>query len=393
MSTRPRLAVISTVYFSPSHSDVIVTRWLEPPESDHAFGWPVNGLNKPRTDIASAYIKEFTDKDVGREILKKHNVPLYSTVREALTLGGDKLAVDGVLLIGEHGTYPYNQWGQKMYPRRELFDEIVAVFRESGRSVPIFNDKHLSYDPASAIHMVETAKELAFPLMAGSSIPVCGMLESWQMPREAPLKEAVSLYYSGREMYAYHSIALLESLVAQRAGGEAGIKSVTAYCGDLFWKAAKAGVWPADLMELALKESVHRKEGDWRQNITSPNEAEVLADKWPAAYVFEHRDGFRSIYLNMTGHITGETFAIATRDENGKIYSGCSASVNNGKENFYAHFAILNGKIEEFMLTGKSPYPVEHYLLTTLATDAAVRALFQPGVEIATPHLELPYKV
>jgi hypothetical protein len=391
MSTRPRIAVVSTVYYPPSHSDVIVTRWLEPLESDRAFGWPPEGFDKPRADIVSAYIKEFTDKDIGREILKKHNVPLYSTVREALTMGGDKLAVDGVILIGEHGTYPYNEWGQKMYPRRELFDEIVEVFRESGRSVPVFNDKHLSYDPDSAIHMVETAKELGFPLMAGSSIPVCGVLEPWDLPKDAPLKEAVGLYYGGSEAYGYHSIAFLQSIVAQRAGGESGIKSVTAYCGASFWEAEKAGVWPSDLTEIAVQESLNHEEGEWRTNITGPKDAEALLDKWPAAYVFEHSDGFRSVQLNFNGHIKDWTFAL--RDKNGAISSGCSAAANNGKENFYAHFAMLSAKIEEFMLTGKSPYPIEHYLLTTLATDAAVRALFQPSVKIETPKMALPYKV
>jgi hypothetical protein len=391
MSTRPRLAVISTIYFSPSHSDVIVTRWLEPLESDRQFGWPPQGFDKPRADIVSAYIKEFTDKDIGRDILKKHSVPLYSTVHEALTMGGDKLAVDGVILIGEHGTYPYNEFGQKMYPRRELFDEIVAVFRESGRSVPVFNDKHLSYDPDSAIHMVNTAKELGFPLMAGSSIPVCGVMEPWNLPAETPLKEAVCLYYGGSESYGYHSIAFLQSIVARRAGGEAGIESVTAYGGASFWEADKAGVWPADLVEMALSKAVNYKGGDWRENLTDDDEAEALIDKCPAAYVFEHADGFRSIHLNLNGHI--QDFSFALRDKDGKIYSGCSAAAHNSKANFYAHFAMLDAKIEEFMLTGKSSYPVEHYLLKTLATNAAVRALFQPGLRIATPDLMLPYKV
>jgi hypothetical protein len=93
----------------------------------------------------------------------------------------------------------------------------------------------------------------------------------------------------------------------------------------------------------------------------------------------------------MNCHI--KDFTIALRDQNGTIYSGCSASANNGAHNFYAHAAILDAKIEEFMLTGKPPYPIEHYLLTTLATDAAVRALFKPGITIATPDLMLPYKV
>ena len=51
-----------------------------------------------------------------------------------------------MLLIGEHGDYPYNDKGQKLYPRYELFQKIVEVFKKSDRSVPVFNDKHLSYD-------------------------------------------------------------------------------------------------------------------------------------------------------------------------------------------------------------------------------------------------------
>ena len=65
-------------------------------------------------------------------------------VTEALTVGG-KLAVEGVLLIAEHGNYPRNDKGQILYPRLELMEQIVDVFRKTGQSVPVFNDKHLSY--------------------------------------------------------------------------------------------------------------------------------------------------------------------------------------------------------------------------------------------------------
>ena len=56
-----------------------------------------------------------------------------------------KLAVEGVLLIGEHGNYPRNDKGQILYPRLEMMEQIAAAFRKAGRSVPVFNDKHLSY--------------------------------------------------------------------------------------------------------------------------------------------------------------------------------------------------------------------------------------------------------
>src|SRR6266478_9705567 len=102
-----------------------------------------------------------------RALAKEHGFAISKDVAGALTLGGDKLAVDGVLLIGEHGDYPYNNKGQKLYPRFELFQRIVEVFRKSGRSVPVFCDKHLYYDRKRAREMVETAGKLGFGLMAG----------------------------------------------------------------------------------------------------------------------------------------------------------------------------------------------------------------------------------
>ena len=82
------------------------------------------------------------------------------------------LAVDAVVSIGEHGTYPTNAKGQHEYPRKRFFDEIAAVVRSAGRPVPVFNDKHLSYRWDWAKSMYDTARDLKMPLMAGSSVPL-----------------------------------------------------------------------------------------------------------------------------------------------------------------------------------------------------------------------------
>jgi hypothetical protein len=381
MTTRPRLAVVSTAYYALSHSDVIVSRWLEPRLTDREFGWPAPGHERPRTEIASAYIAQFPENDIGRETLKRHDVPLFPTVREALTQGSEELAVDGVLLIGEHGDYPLNEWSQKMYPRRELFDEIVEVFRASGRSVPVFCDKHLSYDAASAQHMVGVARELNFPLMAGSSIPIGGFFEPWLMPMGAALREGIGLFYGDLEAYGYHSIDFLQSLVACRSGGEAGIQSVTAYSGESFWEAEKAGVWSHEVMEVALRSARSCRPGNYRDNVMKPT-----------AFCFEHADGLRTTHLLLTGHL--EDFAAAVQETSGEIHGICSrCSMNNAENNYFAHFAALNAKIEEFMLTGEAPYPIEHYLLSTLAIAAAIRALAHTGDTVPTPDLLLPYRL
>ena len=55
---------------------------------------------------------------------------VYPTIAEALRRGDRSLAVDGVLVIGEHGDYPINEKGQILYPRYEFFEQVVDGFRE-----------------------------------------------------------------------------------------------------------------------------------------------------------------------------------------------------------------------------------------------------------------------
>ena len=127
---------------------------------------------------------------------------IYPTIAEALTLGGSKLAVDGVLLVGEHGKYPRNEKGQTKYPRYEFFQEIVKVFRSPAAApCPIFNDKHLSWNWEWAKEMYDTAREMAFRFMAGSSLPVTWRTPSLEMPAgSARQRGAVRLLRRRRQL-------------------------------------------------------------------------------------------------------------------------------------------------------------------------------------------------
>ena len=117
------------------------------------------------------------------------NLPLlYPSIEEALTLGTGALAVDGVVIIAEHGNYPSNDKGQRLYPRYEWFKECVKVFEKSGRSVPVFNDKHLSTTWEQCKEMVDDSKRLNFPFFAGSSLPVTRRMPSIDVPHNVPLK-------------------------------------------------------------------------------------------------------------------------------------------------------------------------------------------------------------
>ena len=137
----------------------------------------------PNMQIMGMYVDQIGKEDMSRDVSRQFNIPIYPSIAEALTPGGGKLAVDAVLLIGEHGNYPTNAKAQVQYPRKEFFDQIVAVFRSSGRVAPVFNDKHLSYRWDWAKEMVDTAREMKIPLMAGSSVPLAERRPPLELPR------------------------------------------------------------------------------------------------------------------------------------------------------------------------------------------------------------------
>src|SRR6476659_11295739 len=141
-------------------------------------GYPVNGAwHKPDIKVVSLYVDQKAEGDQSAERAREFGFQIYPTIGETLRCGGSKLAVDAVLIIGEHGEYPSNEKGQKLYPRYEFFEQVAKVFEQDGRSVPVFNDKHLSYSFEKAKTMVETSRRLKFPMQAGSSIPV-----TWRLP-------------------------------------------------------------------------------------------------------------------------------------------------------------------------------------------------------------------
>ena len=95
---RPKIAAITTTYFKYSHTQHIVDRFLE------GYGW--NGTHHhPPMDLVSLYVDQIGDRDLSKDRAKRFpSMKMYPTIAEALTLGGSKLAVDGIVVVGEHGT-------------------------------------------------------------------------------------------------------------------------------------------------------------------------------------------------------------------------------------------------------------------------------------------------
>ena len=384
---RPKLAAICTTYFKYSHAQHIVDRFLE------GYGW--NGTHHhPEMDLVSIFIDQIGNDDVSKTRLREFpSMKLYPSIAEALTLGGSRLAVDGVILIGEHGRYRRNEKGQTLYPRYEFFKEIVKVFADSGRSVPVFNDKHLSWNWDWAKEMYDTSRRMGFPMMAGSSLPVTWRTPSVEMPLGARIRDAVCVCYGGVDSYDFHGLETLQGMVERRRGGETGVKWLQAYRGDAFWKAHSEGVWPKDLVSAALCRSHTLKPAREGFNDIFPTDDDMRRlVRDPVAYQYEHHDGLMSTMLLMGGLVEDFNFAAHVDGHPGVFSTQMYLPMPPARTSLANFFSPLVNNFEQMYLTGKETYPLERTLLTTGLTAAGVESLFRQQARFETPHLAIPYQ-
>jgi hypothetical protein len=385
-SARPKIAAVTTVYHKFAHTQHIVDRFLE------GYGW--NGAHHhPAMDLVSLYVDQVGSGDLSRDRAARFpSMKIYPTIAETLTLGGSQLAVDGVLLVGEHGKYPRDEKGHHHYPRYQFFQQIVKIFESSGRSVPVFNDKHLSWNWKWAREMYDTSRRLGFAFMAGSSLPVTWRTPSVEMPAGARVREAVCVGYGGVDSYDFHALETVQCMVERRKGGESGVKWVEAYRGANFWKAYDSGAFPKDLIEAALCRSHTLAPSRPGFNDIFPSRADMeRIVKDPVVYCYEHADGLKcSIFLmnklvedfNFAARIDGRTQPFSTQ-----MY----LPMPPGRTSLANFFSPLVNNVEQMFLTGKPTYPIERTLLTTGLTDAGVESLARKA-RYETPHLHIEYQ-
>lgn len=360
-----KIAAIITEYRPGSHADVIIGKYLEGFNQDDRPPYP-------RSKIACMFTEQVPKQDMSRERARKYKVPIYRTVDEALCLGGERLAVDGVLLIGEHGSYPMNDKEQTLYPRLEMFLKITDVFRRSGRSVPVFNDKHLSWSWRQAKRMVEISKELKFPMLAGSSVPVAHRIPSLDTPWGVKQTHAVAISYSGLDIYGFHVLEALQCMVERRKGGETGVKSVQCLEREACWNYISQNGWVQRLFDLALSHSHTRAKGDPKQLV-----------KEPAVFVVDYNDGLKGAAFLLTGLVEDFTVAIDVEGQAKPVSTLMKLQENRP----HHHFGCLVKNIELMFETGKPPYPVERTLLTSGILDFALESRIQGYRKLETPEL------
>jgi hypothetical protein len=364
---RKPLALLATVYRQDSYACQLGERFL------HGY---LRGSQRqvPQTYIHSLHVEQTPANDLARETAREHGIRLARTISEALSDGGSSLAVAGVLIVGEHGNYPRNERGQVLYPRFEMLEQVTAIFRNTGQSVPVYSAKHLSYSTERARQMAAWSRELGFPLMAGSSVPLAPRRPELELAADAAVTEALVVGHGPLESGGFCGLEALQALVEGRRG-DAGVRAVSCLTGSAVWQAADAGLWSWGLLDAALARSETASLTDVRRSKGQGNAT--------AAILVEYRDGLRGTVLLLSGHV--QDFTCGVRLE-GEAAPRSWLYVLPGPPG-ERHLDALAAGIEELIQTGRSPFPLDRAVLVSGMLEAAMESQRFRGARLEMPEL------
>jgi hypothetical protein len=383
---RPRVAVLANIYKTHLHTQHIIDRVLE----GYNYGAE---FRRPALEVVSIYVEQRGEGDLVPERAKRHHIRICNSVDEALTFGTDKLVVDGVIYIGEQGSYPRNEFGLIPYPRYEFFQKVVGVFRKTGQVVPYYTDKHFSWRWEWAKEMYDTARKMGFPMMGGSSLPVTWRIPQVEMPLNAPVKEAMCVAFGGIDSYDVHAIETVQCMVERRKGGETGVDWLQAYRGENFWKAHEEGIWSQAAFKAAVCRSHTLAPGREGYTDIFPTVDEMKAIvKEPVAYHYGYRDGLRGTIFLLNGLVEDFNFAAQIEGQSKPFSNMMYLSRGRELATLESYFDPLVYYIEQFMITGKEQYPVERVLLANGILCAGLESLRNGDKRIQTPQLDIHYQ-
>lgn len=373
--SRPRIAVLASYWaYTRSHADWIVNKLID------GYWW--DGAYMPsRVDVVSVYIHQHDASLLGQKVAKAKGIPVFETVAQALTLGGKELAVDGVVIVAEHGEYATDLRGHWLLPRWWIYQQVIKVFEQSKRSVPVFNDKHLSYNWDDAKWMFDKSRELNFPLTGGSSIPIYFRKPEIEIDIDTPIKNSIVVGGAGDEGGIFHAIDVLQGFVERRKGGESGVKTIQSIRGSVAWKWVANNPWAAKLLD-AVAKSFDFKAGHFQE------------EPQTNICVIEYNDGTKAAVIGGRG--VGWTYA-------GEIEGRNEPTIISmlGWAGPYDQYHASNAQphwIVEMMLTKKEPFNAERLLLSTGITNHYMESNWEGskysalGRRLETPALNIKYR-
>ena len=374
VQTKPRIACLVSYWAAPnSHADWIITKLLD------GYWWQ-GAHTESRVEVVSVYIHQPEASALGRKICKSKNIPTFKSVAEAVNLGGKELAVDGVVIVAEHGEYPKDHKGRWLLPRWWIFNQVIQVFEQSKRSVPVFNDKHLSYDWDEAKWIFDKSRELNFALSGGSSIPTYYRKPEIELAIDAPIMNSIVLGGAADEGGIFHAIDVLQAFVERRKGGETGVRSVQSIRGAESWNWIDRNQWASKLLNSVAKR-FDFKPGHFQKN----SQTNIC--------VIEYNDGTKAAVIGTED--VGWTYA-------GEIEGNNEPTIISmlGWPGPYSQYCAANAMphwITEMMISKKEPFNAERLLISTGITNHYMESNWEKtkysafGRRIETPYMNMRY--
>lgn len=363
------VAAVATNYNRGLHADVLLGKILE--------GWKQDGGAGPNLKLASLYLDQSKPDDLGVQLAAKYQVPIFDTIEGAVTLGTKDIPVDGVISIGEHGSYPWNDKQQHLYPRRRFFEEITRAFEKHDKVVPVFSDKHLGPVWSDAVWMYDKSRQLRIPFMAGSSIPVSYREPDFAVPMNSEIEEAIGIGYQGLDIYGAHTLDVFQAFVERRRGGETGVAWVQCLQGQGMWDAVDKGLVNKDLLQVALSAASSGSNADPRSFRSSKN----------ALFLFRYNDGLPGAVFMMNGYARKFTVAVNIKGQS----QPKAVRIEARSQPAHPHFAFLLHAIEQMVHSGQPSYPVERTLLSSGILDRALTSRHEDYRKLETPELAIRY--
>lgn len=241
--------------------------------------------------------------------------------------------------------------------------------------------------------MVQLSRQLKFPFLAGSSLPVTWRMPAVEMPAGAVLREVMGVAMGAVDSYDFHALEVIQCMAERRRGGETGVVALQALRGDSVWHAMDTGSWAAGGWDPALLEACLSRSHTLAQPPTHSHRyptAEQIRSfvKDPVAYRYEHADGLKATMLLLNGLVGDFTFAARRSGQSQPLSTLFYLPPNPN----VVYSAALMAQAERMFLTGRAPYPVERTQLTGGLVAAGMQSLAAGQKRIETPHLAIRYK-
>ena len=235
-------------------------------------------------EVVSVYIHQLDASVLGQKVCKAKNIPIFKTVNEAVALSGKELAVDGIVIVAEHGNYPTDLKGHWLLPCWWIYQQVIKVFEQSKRLVLYLTTSTSPTTGDDAKWMFDKSRELNFSLTGGSSIPTYFRKPEIELAIDTPIKNSIVVGNTADEGAIFHCIDVLQAFVDRHKGGETGVKAVQSVRGPETWAWVERNAWAGNLLE-AVRKEFDLKLGDLQER-RNPNVCVVEYNDGSKAVVF-----------------------------------------------------------------------------------------------------------